>query len=118
MRLSKEMMRESGSIDYVAMLGSVEAVKRLLCPDTNGSKYSVLLFDSVYFILDYPNAFRPHECPSRYKLLSKSDVVFRVVADQIEILKSRISMEPVREIFESRGIVVYRVCSPSTYDEE
>lgn len=118
MKLSKETMKESGTIDYLALLSAIEAIKHHINTNKSATEYSVLLFDSVYFIMDYKNTYRNHECPSRYSLLSKSDMVFRIVADQIEVMKSRISLDIIREIFESRGIVVYRVCAPSTYDEE
>lgn len=118
MKLPKETMKESGTIDYLALLSAVEMIKLRINPYKSDTKYSVLLFDSVYFIMDYKNTYKNHECPSRYSLLSKSDVVFRIVADQIEIIKSRIDINTIREVFESRGIVVYRVCAPSTYDEE
>lgn len=118
MKLSKEKMQESGTIDYVTLLGAVEAVKRVVHPNKDANDYSVLLFDSVYFVVDYNTNFTDHECPSRYSLLNKSDFVFRIASNQVEILKSRMGIEDARKIFETRGITVYRTCARSHVDEE
>lgn len=119
MILSKEKMHESGTIDYVTLLGAIEEIKHKL-PSIAGKKqsdYSVLLFDSVYFILDYTH-YPEHTCPTRYNLLQTSDVVFRLMADQIEVLKNRLSSAEMRDIFERRGIHVYRMCNQIHIDEE
>lgn len=117
MNLSKETMRESGTIDCVTLHEAIESFKK----DLKGAKaddYTVLLFDSVYFIVDYATHYTNHECPSRYSLLQTSDFVFRIASNQVEILKSRMDIPTARDIFESRGIVVYRTCVRSQIDEE
>ena len=118
MRLSKEKMQESGAIDYVTLLGAVEEIKRVIHPQKEANDYSVLLFGSVYFVVDYDANYTDHECPSRYSLLQNSDFIFRIASNQVEILKSRMMIEEARGIFESRGITVYRTCARSHVDEE
>lgn len=117
MKLTKEKMRESGTIDYVTLLGAIEAVKRSMNPD-HANDYSVLLFDSVYFILDYTTNYTDHACPSRYSLLQTSDFVFRIASNQVEILKSSLGIDDAKGIFQDRGIAVYRTCARSHIDEE
>lgn len=118
MKLSKEKMQESGTIDYVTLLGAVEEIKRTIHPDKAAKDYSVLLFDSVYFVVDYNANYTDHACPSRYSLLQTSDFVFRIASNQVEILKSRMGLDSARNIFENRGIVVYRTCARTHVDEE
>ena len=118
MKLSKEKMQESGTIDYVTLLSVVEELKRKVNPNKPAKDYSVLLFDSVYFIVDYDMRYVNHTCPTRYSLLHTSDFVFRIASNQIEILKSRIELEKAREIFENQGIMVYRTCARSHIGEE
>ncbi len=118
MKLSKEKMQESGTIDYVTLLSAVEELKCVINPTKESDSYSVLLFDSVYFFVDYDSNYTDHECPSRYSLLDKSDFVFRIVSNQIEILKSRMKIDDAREIFVRRGITVHRTCIRSQVDEE
>lgn len=113
MKLTLERMQESGTIDYVTLLGAVEKIKRALDASRD---YAVLLFDNAYFIVYYDYA--EHVCPSRYTLLANSDFVFRIVYNEVEIIKSKLAMEDARDIFETCGIHVFRTCSMVHIDEE
>ena len=106
-------MQESGTIDYITLLGAVEKIKRALDPDLD---YSVLLFDNVYFVVYYQ--YVAHECPTRYNLLCSSDFVFRIVYNEVEIVKTKLDLADAKNIFETCGIHVYRTCNMVHIDEE
>jgi hypothetical protein len=114
MKLLKQQAIESGMIDYDALTSVIQEIKAAINPDNN---HNVLLIDNLYFIIDYNN-ISDRKFPSRYRLLYSSDFVFRIIYNQIEILKSRIPLNCAIEKFENYGILVYQTTTPSHIDEE
>lgn len=116
MRLLPEYMHKSGTIDLVALLSAVEAVKRALDPD-NVNDYSVLVFENNYFITKYMQWFKDDDKPTLWNLLKFSDFMFKIHHDEVAILKNRRTAQEITPIFESRGIKVYNN-TPQYVDEE
>lgn len=125
MNITAEQMHESGTIDLITLLSSIEIIKyelSLMYPEMDRAtiydEYAVLVVDSVYFIVAYNNKFPPHKQPSRYEIFENSECVFRINSDSVDILKSTLSLTKVAEIFTSNGITVGRSRPYSHIDEE